>query len=178
MTDIVLPKFFHLRELFNVVATNGVFHLGASPRSLPDPFQNSKERETHPSPRPIRLEQARCITSTCRCCRLFAPTASTSSPASTASKCVFSPIHTQTDRLTDEKPRARTGHARAPDRPLDHRQRPPLPHLLSRPVPPPPRLLLAGIAFTLPRDGTEPRRKDVHARVRARESGTRGPAPV
>ncbi|KWU45178.1 hypothetical protein RHOSPDRAFT_9643, partial [Rhodotorula sp. JG-1b] len=28
VTDIVLPKFFHLRELFNVVATNGVFHLG------------------------------------------------------------------------------------------------------------------------------------------------------
>lgn len=28
VTDVVLPKFFHLRELFNVVATNGVFHLG------------------------------------------------------------------------------------------------------------------------------------------------------
>ncbi|GAA5982594.1 hypothetical protein JCM10908_006711 [Rhodotorula pacifica] len=28
VTDIVLPKFFKIRELFNVVATNGVLHLG------------------------------------------------------------------------------------------------------------------------------------------------------
>lgn len=48
VTDIVLPKFFHLRELFNVVATNGVFHLGASPRSLPDLF--SRRRNNSPLP--------------------------------------------------------------------------------------------------------------------------------